>query len=119
MKVVYNPPFGGFEWPQEIADAFHVGIFDCSRENRTNSEIIAVLEEILKPFLELEEESNNFYRSWNTPGDPELRILEIPDDCSDWMVTEYDGAETIYFVNEGKLYVALDDGEYERVTEED
>ena len=117
MKVVYNPTFGGFSWPQEIIDTFHISAFGRSREARTDPKIIVALEEILKPFLE-KERSNDFYRSWNTPGDPELRILEIPDDCSDWMVTEYDGAETIYFVKEGKLYLVTDDGKYERVNEE-
>lgn len=118
MKVVYNPTFGRFEWPQEIIDIFHIGAFSCSKENRTNPKIIAALEKILKPFLE-KEKSAIFYRSWDTPGDPELRILEIPDDCSDWMIDEYDGAETIYFVKEGKLYFVTDDGKYERVNEEE
>lgn len=32
-----------------------------------------------------------------------LEIVEIPDDATDWILTEYDGAETLYYVVDGKI----------------
>lgn len=33
-----------------------------------------------------------------------LRIIEVPMDCTDWMITEYDGFERVIYVLDGKLH---------------
>ncbi len=35
-----------------------------------------------------------------------LGVVEIPDDATDFMITEYDGSETLYYVQDGKIKVA-------------
>lgn len=35
-----------------------------------------------------------------------LKVVEIPDNCTDWEVNDYDGVETITYVVDGKLYHA-------------
>ena len=35
-----------------------------------------------------------------------LRIVEIPDDYTDYYINEYDGAETLIYVKDGKLHWA-------------
>lgn len=33
-----------------------------------------------------------------------LKVVEIPDDCTDWELEEFDGIERITYVLDGKLY---------------
>ena len=35
-----------------------------------------------------------------------LSIVEIPDNVTDWMISDYDGAESVIYVVEGKLHRA-------------
>ena len=43
-----------------------------------------------------EEEASGFYSK--------LRIVEIPDDYTDYYIDEYDGAESVIYVKDGKLH---------------
>lgn len=33
-----------------------------------------------------------------------LKLVEVPDDCTDWELEEFDGIERITYVLDGKLY---------------
>jgi len=33
-----------------------------------------------------------------------LKVVEIPDDCTDWELNDYDGYESIIYVVDGKIY---------------
>ena len=35
-----------------------------------------------------------------------LKVVEIPDNCTDYEISDYDGVETITYVVDGKLYHA-------------
>ena len=34
----------------------------------------------------------------------ELKVVEIPDNATDWELDEYDGAESIIYVTDGKIH---------------
>lgn len=44
-------------------------------------------------------------RAWSAP-DEDSRIVDIilPEGTTDWFVTEYDSAESLWYVKDGKLY---------------
>jgi len=87
MKIVYNSDYGGFSWPYEICQKFGIHGNDYDHDNRTNPDIIAALEEYL-----------------SRRHDTDLCVADIPDEATDWMVYDYDGVETIYYVLDGMIY---------------
>lgn len=93
MKIVYNNNWGGFAWPFSIAIAFNlIERYDPTREDRCNPEIIEALQTL------------------NDRESGDLAICEIPDEATDWMVIDYDGRETVYYVFNGQLYSSDEDG---------
>lgn len=92
MKVVINVNFGGFSLPQEVADKLGCGIYggridengDYTEIERTDPNLIKALEEYPSPIFP-------------------LCIVEIPENATDWRIDEYDGAENIIAVINGKI----------------
>lgn len=84
MKLVINGTYGGFGFG--VADEFEELVYKYEDE-RTASELIAFVEE--------------------HPDDcGDLEVVEIPDDATDYLINEYDGAETVYYVVDGKIHLA-------------
>lgn len=84
MKYVINGEYGGFRIPEEILPKIPEAKwkYDDSEEIRTNPELIGYV--------------------LNNP-DCDLVVVEIPDNATDWRVNEYDGAEDVICVVNGKL----------------
>lgn len=89
MKIVINDCYGGYGLSEEFLDKY--GKEFIERE-RNDPELIAAIEE----FGECE--ASDEYAS--------LSIVQIPDDCTDYYIHEYDGAEGVIFVRGGKLFWA-------------
>ena len=87
MKIVINDCFGGYGLSEDFLDKY--GKEFIERE-RNDPELIAAIEEFG------EEESSDYYSA--------LSIVEIPDDCTDYYIHEYNGAESVIFVRNGKLF---------------
>ena len=87
MKIVLNVCFGGFHIPQEFCEIHGLNQHDYI--DRTNPDLVK--------FVELH---GGVYEE----GFSMLKVVEIPDDCTDWELNEYDGAESITYVVGGKLY---------------
>ena len=86
MKIVYNGAVGGFMWSDVIYEKFKLTArFGDDLKDRTNESIIACLEQLDKEEIR------------------HLCICEIPDEATDWMVGQYDGLETVYYVLDGKI----------------
>lgn len=83
MKIVLNKAYGGFETPKEFDDF-------CEKFNYTPDEDIYTDPVLIQMVLR---GCSNF----------DLRVVEIPDEATDWEVNEYDGFETITYVVNGKL----------------
>ena len=90
MKIVVNKCFGGFNVSDEAArvlglsDRYHI-------VNRSDKRLIKMVEE------DADKASGQSAK---------LRVVEIPDNATDWELNDYDGRETIIYVVDGKIYHA-------------
>ena len=93
MKIVLNKCYGGFslsEYAEELL-GLSDGWYD-EMEVRQDAQFIAYIEA--------------FGAKRMGGYSAELVIVEIPDECTDWELDEYDGFESIVYVVNGKLYHA-------------
>jgi hypothetical protein len=86
MKLIINTCYGGFSVSKEWAERLGVDAYD-SEELRYNAKLISA--------IEAGEDVNGTYA--------ELKVVELPEDCTDYYVEEYDGAESVIYVVDGKL----------------
>lgn len=90
MKIVINDCYGGFGLSEKALEMLEVGNdyeYDADAK-RTDAELVKVVEE-------LGEEANGDFA--------ELTVVEIPDEATDFEINEYDGAESITYVLDGKI----------------
>ena len=89
MKIVINDCFGGFEFSQDFLNKYGE---EFEYFERDDPKLISAIEEFG------EAESSGY--------SAKLCIKEIPDDCTDLYIDEYDGVESIIYVKDGKLHWA-------------
>jgi hypothetical protein len=87
MKIVINKCFGGFSVNDNIVEMLNLESRYDLEDDRTNSKLIELIES--------GEDVNGEYS--------DLVVVEIPDDATDYMINEYDGYETVYYVLDGKI----------------
>lgn len=87
MRVVINVSFGGFSLPEEF----------CKKYNMDKYDDIKRTDERLVKFVISHKNSVEVFCG-------RLVAKEIPDNATDYIITEYDGAESIYYVLDGKIY---------------
>ena len=87
MKFVINDCFGGYGLSQEFLDKYGEGLGSLERND---PKLVAAVEE-----FGLRNASGTYSA---------LCIKEIPDDATDYSIEEYDGAESIIYVKDGKLH---------------
>ena len=92
MRLVINVCYGGFCLSEGMA--YNLGIedvYDSSLMVRRNPHLIeAVLEDA----------------TYAGGRYAELRVVEIPDDATDFRIEEYDGYENVIYVKDGKIWDA-------------
>ena len=89
MKIVINKCFGGFGLSEKAKEILSIdNSFDEYQIDRNDPKLIEVVET-------LGDEANGNYAR--------LRVVNIPDDSTDWEIDEYDGAEKVLFVVNGKI----------------
>lgn len=82
-KIVINAPYGGFRLGSGFVKAYGLE----------------------SPYTDIERDDEDLVK-WieSHPDDnPNLCVIEIPDKATDYMINEYDGAETVIMVIDGKL----------------
>lgn len=98
MKVMYNGSWGGFDIPKQARDLYlertgrKWSPYDDNRsfnELRADVDMIAIVEELG------DEVFNENYP---------VAIAEFPDEATDFLITDYDGWESVYYVLNGKIY---------------
>ena len=87
MRIVINVDFGGFSLPTEF----------CKKYNMNEYDDIERTDERLIKFVMSHKNSVKVYCG-------RLVAEEIPDNATDYMIFEYDGAESIYYVLDGKIH---------------
>ena len=88
MKIIINGTYGDFGVTEELR-ARIVAKHDWDID-RTSSELIWAVEHLSA------EEVNGPYA--------DLRVAEIPDNSTDWIIEEYDGFEKVMYVLDGKIH---------------
>ena len=89
MKLIINGCYGGFGVNDEIAQQLKLNEMD-EDQIRTNPQLIATIESGVKVDDEF----------------AELKVVELPDNCTDYYIDEYDGCESVIYVVDGKLHWA-------------
>lgn len=84
MKIVINKAYGGFDFPKEYCKHNDPFAFEFQEELRSDPELISLVEKGC--------------------SDPDLCVVEIPEEATDWEIDEYDGWEIITYVVDGKLH---------------
>ncbi len=91
MKIVINNCFGGFGLSKE-AENFMEGKWIDGEDIHCDPELIALIER---------EGADKVGASY-----ADLRIVEIPDEATDFLIDEYDGWESVIYVLDGKIHYA-------------
>jgi len=85
MKIAVHRGWGIFYLPEEVRGALGCEEYEYDDYMKRNDEkLIAALEK------------------YNT--DREIMIIDIPNEATDWVISDYDGVETIYYCLDGKIY---------------
>lgn len=90
MKLVINRCFGGFDLPDEVLEELGYTYFDTPNL-RGDLRLIKMVEEDPKRFKGL---------------GTSLKVVNIPDAATDYKIDEYDGAESVIYVLNGKINYA-------------
>ena len=88
MKIAINKCYGGFGLSKEARAMLPKDMYRWDMD-RTDPRLIEVIEK-------LGEEANGEFAR--------LAIFDIPEDATDYQIWEYDGAETLIYVVDGKIY---------------
>lgn len=89
MKVVINVNFGGFSLPKEFCEKYNVNRFsDISRTDKRLVDFVESHDNCVKVRC------------------GKLVVVKIPENATDYTIFEYDGAETVYYALDGKIYEA-------------
>ena len=89
MKFVINDCFGGYELSQDFLDKYGE---ELAVLKRNNPKLVSAVEEFG------EDKASGFCAN--------LRIVEIPDDFTDYSIENNNGAEYIIYVKNGKIHWA-------------
>lgn len=89
MQIVINECYGGFGLSEEVAKELGYGKYDDSLTVRTDPRLIKKIEE-KQPGV-----SGEFAK---------LVVVTIPDEATDWMIHDYDGMESIWYVIDGEIH---------------
>lgn len=87
MKIVLNRCFGGFSLSNFAVN--YLGLSSSYEQiPRTDPKLVKLVEKDAK------KASGPMAR---------LRVVEIPENCTDWEINDYDGSESLICVIDGKL----------------
>lgn len=87
MKLVINTSFGGFSLPEAFREKYGFeSVYDDIE--RTDSRLVEYVEK-------------------NPCDCGDLEVVEVPDEATDYMMTEYDGNESVIYVINGKIRFAV------------
>ena len=87
MKIAVNDCFGGWGLSNDFLEKYPQFNEDTERNN---PDFIAALEEF---------GTDKASRKYSN-----IRIAEISDEATDFMINEYDGMESVIYVLDGKIY---------------
>lgn len=90
MKIVYNVSHGGFLVPGDVRDQCGLDYYADIERNDPR-------------LVEFVEAHGGCYEE----GCALLCVVEVPENTTDFLVTECDGEESVYYVVDGKIHCAV------------
>ena len=88
MKMIINDCYGGFGIRMDILEKLKLTAYSEGDDViRSNPQLIKM--------IEAGEDISDSYAK--------LKVVEIPDESTDWYLDEYDGLESVIYVVDGKL----------------
>jgi len=90
MTLVLNRDWGGYSLPQDFCDAYGIGDAWDAPIERDDPRLIQWVHD----------------HADHRGKCCDLACVEIPDNCTDYEIDEYDGMESITYVVDGKIYHA-------------
>ena len=87
MTIILNRCWGGFHLPKLFCDTFGYDPYDDI--DRTDHDLVTFIKACGDEYEE---------------GCARLVAVEVPDECTDWELNDYDGMESITYVVDGKLH---------------
>lgn len=87
MKIVINTIYGRFELSEECCNT--LGDLVNRPNLRTNPNFVRLVERD---------------SDWASGEEAALKVVEIPDDITDWEIENYDGIEAVTYVRNGRIY---------------
>ena len=91
MEIVVNRCYGGYGLSDKAAKMMgYEDTFEAEEVKRDDPTLVATVR-----YLGSDKASGGY---------SELQIVKIPDEATDWMVDEYDGFETVFYVVNGKIH---------------
>lgn len=95
MKIILNRCYGGFDLSTH-ALAYLKQIGWDVEDSIDDSKALRVHPDLIKVVEDLGSEASTWLSN--------LQIIEIPDDTTDYYISNYDGYETVLFVVEGHIF---------------
>ena len=92
IEVLVNECFGGFSFSDEAWEIIQPWCDDDDFEARTDPRVIKLYKERGSEFMSGEYSS--------------IGLETIPSNATDWWIDDYDGNETLYYIVDGKRYLA-------------
>lgn len=100
MKVAINVNSGGFKLKKDIAKKYGWDVWDV---DRTDQKLIELIESGIDVSADAPLQNDEEDEGYST-----IQVVNVPDGATDWKIIEYDGAEEIIYVLDGKMHY-LDD----------
>lgn len=99
MKVVYNVDFGGFSLSPDAVEYIRSKDSKAIKEYDDDGRDIERTNPYLIEYIE------RFGAESANGRHADLKVVNLPDNCTDYRIDEYDGLETIYYVVDGKIHL--------------
>lgn len=94
MKIVINKCFGGFCVSEWLCRLWNIEYND----SRSSYDFNSIDMRTSPAFIEL-------VKKFGNKMDSNLKVVDIPNEATDFMIDEYDGLERIIAVVDGKLHI--------------
>lgn len=104
MKVVINSKFGGFRLSEEA-----LALLSHDNDWYEKDDFISQTNRGSKPIHRTDTDLVNLIETkgsvFASADVARLIVVDIPDNCTDWIIDEYEGCEQLYYVVDGLIYI--------------
>ena len=111
MRIVYHEGYGWLTLPDEVMKK--LDITTPYEYDRTDPKLADIVETNMKVNINAFKNQTEFDNIWSWLNNivrinefNALRVVTLPNGTTDWLISDYDGSETVYCVIDGRLNIA-------------